>query len=156
MSASIPAFIAPQIPVLSPEPPTGSGWIHEIKHDGFRTLIRIAGKDVLAFTRSGLDWSDKYRPVLDACCKFLCRSALIDGEIIVQDKNGVSDFTALRAAIDREPHRLVLFAFDLLFLDGSDMRRLPLIERREKLRQIHDPPRLKLAPTSRLASECVR
>jgi bifunctional non-homologous end joining protein LigD len=55
--------------VLSPEPPTGVGWIHEIKHDGFRTLIRIAGKDVRAFTRSGLDWSDKYARVIDSCRK---------------------------------------------------------------------------------------
>ena len=88
---ALPAFVAPQVPILSPEPPTGSGWIHEIKHDGFRTLIRVAGKDVRAFTRSGLDWSD-------ACRKL--RSALIDGEILVQDKNGVSDFAALRAAIE--------------------------------------------------------
>src|SRR5688572_1723778 len=91
-----PAFIAPQIPVLSAEPPTGSGWIHEIKHDGYRTLIGIAGKDVRAFTRSGLDWSDRYSRVIDACQRLRCRSALIDGEIIVQDQNGVSDFAALR------------------------------------------------------------
>jgi bifunctional non-homologous end joining protein LigD len=129
-----PAFIAPQLPVLSAEPPAGAGWIHEIKHDGFRTLIGIAGKDARAFTRSGLDWSDKYQRVIDACRKLRCRSALIDGEIIVQDEKGVSDFAALRAAIEWEPHRLVLFAFDLLFLNGADLRRLPLIERREKLR----------------------
>lgn len=103
-------FITPCIPVLSPEPPAGPGWIHEIKHDGFRTLIAMSGKDARAFTRSGLDWSDKYWKVMDAYRKLRCRSALIDGEIIVQDKNGVSDFAALRAAIDREPHRLVLFA----------------------------------------------
>src|SRR5215216_3934649 len=80
--SKLPAFVAPCVPVLSREPPTGSGWIHEIKHDGFRTLIRIVGKDVRAFTRSGLDWSDKYRPVVAACRKLGCRSALIDGEII--------------------------------------------------------------------------
>jgi bifunctional non-homologous end joining protein LigD len=134
--SKVPAFIAPQIPVLSTEPPAGSGWIHEIKHDGFRTLIRIAGKDARAFTRSGLDWSDKYQRVIEACHKLRCRSALIDGEIIVQDERGISDFAALRAAIDREPHRLVLFAFDLLFIDGTDLRRLPLMERRAKLQQL--------------------
>src|SRR4051812_11102593 len=90
-----PAFIAPQIPVLSAEPPTGTGWIHEIKHDGFRTLIGIAGKDVRAFPRSGLDWSDKYQRAIQACRKLRCRSALIDGEIIVQDEKGVSDFAAI-------------------------------------------------------------
>src|SRR5215204_481289 len=86
--SKLPAFVAPQIPVLSREPPTGSGWIHEIKHDGFRTLISMSGKDGRAFTRSGLDWSDKYHRVIDACRKLRCRSALIDGEIIVQDKKG--------------------------------------------------------------------
>jgi bifunctional non-homologous end joining protein LigD len=142
-SFKLPAFIVPQIPVLSAAPPTGSGWIHEIKHDGFRTLIGVTGKDARAFTRSGLDWSDKYQRVLQACRKLLSRSALIDGEIIVQDQNGVSDFAALRAAIEWEPHRLVMFGFDLLFLDGADLRRLPLIERREKLRKLipMDPTR---------------
>jgi bifunctional non-homologous end joining protein LigD len=81
------------VPILTSKPP--SGWIHEIKHDGFRTLLRIAGKDIRAFTRSGLDWSYKYQWVIDACPTLHCRSALIDGEIIVQYRNGVSDFTAL-------------------------------------------------------------
>src|SRR5687768_4598088 len=99
----VPAFIAPQVPVPLAEPPTGSGWFHEIKHDGFRTLIGLSGKDARAFTRSGLDWSDEYQRVIEACHKLRCRSALIEGEIIVQDKNGVSNFAALRAAIEWEP-----------------------------------------------------
>jgi bifunctional non-homologous end joining protein LigD len=74
--------------------------------------------------------------VIQACSKLRCQSALIDGEIIVQDKNGLSDFAALRAAIEGAPHRLVMFAFDLLWLAGEDLRRLPLIERREKLRSL--------------------
>jgi DNA ligase D-like protein (predicted ligase) len=122
------------VPSLSTEPPSGGGWIHEIKHDGFRTLLRIEGKDVRAFTRGGHDWSDKYARVIEACRKLSCRSALIDGEIIVQNDKGVSDFAALRAAIDGAPHRLVLFAFDLLFLDGRDLRNWALEQRRAKLR----------------------
>jgi bifunctional non-homologous end joining protein LigD len=97
------------------------------------------GQDVRALTRSGLDWSEKYGPVVDACHKLRCRSALIDGEVIVQDNSGISDFAALRAAIDREPHRLVMFAFDLLFLEGADLRREPLWHPREKLRQLIRP-----------------
>jgi ATP-dependent DNA ligase len=84
----------------------------------------------------GHDWSDKYAGVVAACRKLDCQSALIDGEIIVQDSKGVSDFAALRAAMESAPHRLVMFAFDLLFLDGQDLRRLPLVERRAKLRQL--------------------
>jgi bifunctional non-homologous end joining protein LigD len=101
--------------MLSREPPMGGGWIHEIKHDGFRTLARVDRGKAQAFSRGGHDWSDKYSRVIEACRKLYCRSALIDGEIIVQDKNGVSDFAALRAAIEGAPHRLVMFAFDLLF-----------------------------------------
>jgi bifunctional non-homologous end joining protein LigD len=115
----LPKFIAPQVPILSAAPPEGDGWIHEIKHDGFRTLLRIDCGDVRAFTRGGHDWSDKYGRVIQACGKLKCQSALIDGEIVVQDKNGLSDFAALRAAIEGAPRRLVMFAFDLLFLDGE-------------------------------------
>jgi hypothetical protein len=68
--------------------------------------------DVRALTRGGYDWTDKYRRVVEACSKLKCRSALIDGEVIVQDKSGLSDFAALRAAIEGAPHRLVMFAFD--------------------------------------------
>src|SRR5688500_2168845 len=98
--------------------------------------LRLSRGQAQAFTRNGYDWSDKYQRVIEACRKLRCRSALIDGEIIVQDEKGVSDFGALGAAIQREPHRLVMFAFDLLFIDGADLRRLPLIERRDKLRQL--------------------
>jgi bifunctional non-homologous end joining protein LigD len=73
--AKVPAFIAPQIPVLSAEPPTGSGWIHEIKHDGFRTLLRLDRGKAKAFTRNGHDWSDRYQRVVEACRKLRCRSA---------------------------------------------------------------------------------
>jgi DNA ligase D-like protein (predicted ligase) len=136
VSFILPKFIAPQVPILSAEPAEGPGWIHEIKHDGFRTLLRIDRGSIRAFTRGGHDWTDKYGRVIDACRKLKCQSALIDGEVIVQDKNGLSDFAALRAAIEGAPHRLVMFAFDLLFLDGEDLRRLPLIERRERLQSL--------------------
>jgi bifunctional non-homologous end joining protein LigD len=128
-----PKFITPQLPILSAEPPEGNGWIHEIKHDGFRTLLRIDRGDVRAFTRNGNDWTHRYGRIADACTKLNCGSALIDGEVIVQDERGISDFAALRAALDREPHRLVLYAFDLLFLNGEDWRRAPLLERRARL-----------------------
>jgi ATP-dependent DNA ligase len=76
---------------------------------------------------------------VNACRKLACQSALIDGEIVVEDENGVSDFDALQPAIRYEPHRLVLFAFDLVHLDGVDLRRRPLIERREKLASLIGP-----------------
>lgn len=74
--------------------------------------------------------------MVEACRKLKCQFALIDGEVIVRDKNGLSGFAALRAAIEGAPHRLVMFAFDLLWLEGQDLRRMPLFERREKLRRL--------------------
>ena len=77
--------------------------------------------------------------MVEAAAKLSCQAALIDGEIIVQDENGISDFDALRSAIHKAPHRIVFFAFDLLHLDGQDLRRTPLIERRAALRKLIEP-----------------
>ena len=113
-------FIKPEIPTPVPEPPAGAGCIiHEIKHDGYRTLILIDGSQVRAFTRNGNDWTRVYRRVVDACGRLGCQAALLDGEMVVQDERGVSDFYALRSAIYRAPHRILFFAFDLLHLDGQ-------------------------------------
>jgi DNA ligase D-like protein (predicted ligase) len=131
-------FITPEIPTLVPEPPSGDGWMHEIKYDGYRTLIVIDQGKVSAFSRHGRDWTGPYR-VVDAAAKLGCNAALIDGELIVQDENGMSDFDALRSAIHKARHRLVLFAFDLLHHDGNDLRRTPLFERRTALRKLIEP-----------------
>src|ERR671926_749944 len=89
-----PSFIRPEIPTLVPEPPSGDGWIHEIKHDGYRTLIVIDQAKVRAFSRHGRDWTGPYRRVVEAAGKLPCKAALIDGELVVQDENGISDFDA--------------------------------------------------------------
>jgi bifunctional non-homologous end joining protein LigD len=123
MSISSPAplgFIRPETPTLVPEPPAGEGWIHEIKYDGYRTLIVMDQGKVRAYSRPGRDWTGPYRRVVEACAKLSCKAALIDGEVIVQDENGLSDFEALRSAIHKAPHRIVFFAFDLLNLNNED------------------------------------
>jgi DNA ligase D-like protein (predicted ligase) len=132
-------FMKPEIPTLVPEPPSGEGWIHEIKHDGYRTLVIIDPGKVRALSRHGRDWTGPYRRVVEAAAKLTCHSAVLDGEIIVQDENGISDFDALRSAIHRAPHRIVFFAFDLLHLNGQDLRRTPLVERRAALRKLISP-----------------
>jgi bifunctional non-homologous end joining protein LigD len=129
-------FIPPQIPTLVSEPPAGDGWVHEIKHDGYRTVIALHEGAARAFTRNGHDWSKSYAPVCRAAEALACRSAVIDGEMIVQDENGASDFGLLKGGIVREPERLVLIAFDLLHLDGRDLRSAPLVERRAALRAL--------------------
>src|SRR5262245_14127033 len=105
------AFVSPQIPTPAAEPPTGGEWIHEIKHDGFRTMLAIDGGKARAFTRNGYDWSSRYAPIIKACGSLACRSALLDGEIVVEDANGVSDFDALPSAIWHHPDLLVFYAF---------------------------------------------
>src|SRR5207248_10290968 len=99
-----------------------------------RTMLVIDGGQVRAFTRSRFDWTDSYRPIVNAAEKLCCRSAVIDGEVIVQDEDGRSDFEAVRYAIANAPHRLVFFAFDLPLLNGDDLCDAPLEERRDLLR----------------------
>lgn len=130
------AFVPPMKPLLVEEAPASNSWIHEIKHDGFRTLLAVEAEEVHAFTSSGLDWTTRYRRVVDAAGLLEAGDALIDGEMVVQDECGVSDFDGLRSAIDREPHRLVFFAFDLLRLDGEDLTDAPIEERRGMLREL--------------------
>ncbi len=135
--STLPAgFITPMLPTLVDVAPEGGEWIHEIKYDGYRTQIALTSKVAQAFTRNGHDWTAKYEPVVAAAQALRCRSAIIDGEMCVQNAAGVTDFKALRSAIRSAPERLVLFAFDLLMLDGRDLRAEPLVDRRHRLRDL--------------------
>lgn len=129
-------FVEPMLPTLVDVPPAGDDWLHEVKYDGYRTQIVIDGAARRAFTRNGHDWSAKYAPLLGAAELLGCRRAIIDGEIIVQDEEGRSDFPALRTAIGRSPERLVFMAFDLLHLDGRDLRPFAVEQRRERLEEL--------------------
>jgi bifunctional non-homologous end joining protein LigD len=129
-------FIEPQLLTSVDQPPQGNEWLHEIKHDGYRTLLVVEGKQTRAYTRSGLDWTDRYPGIVSATLELDCRSAIIDGEVIVQDERGASDFDALMSAIRWHPHKLIFYAFDLLHLNGEDLRDRPLLERRAKLKTL--------------------
>ena len=142
---SPPGFIEPMLPTLVDAAPEGAEWVHEIKYHGYRTQLAIAGKDSRAYTRNGYDWTDKYGIVIAAAKALKCRSAVIDGEMCVQNADGVTDFKALRSAIGRLPERLMLFAFDLLSLDGRDLRAEPLLDRRQRLQDL-----IGINPSSRL------
>ena len=100
------------------QPPEGEGWTHEIKYDGYRTEIVLENGSCRIFTRNAYDWTDKYKPVASAAETLTCQTAIIDGEMIVQDEQGRSDFRAVSVAIHSAPERLVFMAFDLLHLDG--------------------------------------
>ena len=87
-------FIEPQLATSVDQPPPRAGWIHEVKHDGYRTLLIIEGREPRAYTRNGFDWSESYPGIVRAVTKLSCRSATLDGEVIVQDDRGASDFDA--------------------------------------------------------------
>ncbi|XIK06226.1 hypothetical protein ACG873_02705 [Mesorhizobium sp. AaZ16] len=125
---------------LVDKPPEGPEWLHEIKYDGYRTQIVIAGKSARAFTRRGLDWTKKYNRIIEAA-RELGHDCHLEGEMIVQDANGRPDFNALRSDIESGAGgRLILYTFDLLSLDGQDLRAKPCEERRALLSDLLGSP----------------
>ena len=126
-------FIKPMEPGLVDQPPKGDEWAHEVKFDGYRTQVIKDADGVRLFTRNGFDWTAKYRPLADEARSIGAESFIIDGETIVANEAGLSDFHALRSAITRRPEDLYLVAFDLLHLNGRDLRNMPLKDRREML-----------------------
>jgi len=124
-------FVAPSLPQPAQEPPAGPGWLHEIKHDGFRIMARRDGRGVRLYTRNGYDFADRFPQVVQAISRLPVRSCFIDGEVIVVDEHGVSAFDLLRSW--RHDHTAVLCAFDLLEHDGWDFRRRPIEDRKATL-----------------------
>ena len=129
-------FIEPQLPTLVEAPPEGKRWIHEIKHDGYRSQVLIESGRARVFTRDGFDWSDRYPAIVKAASKLRCESAIMDGEAIVPDERGVSDFGAIPSTMRWSPQRLMFYAFDLIVLDREDISFRSLEERRDRLRAL--------------------
>jgi bifunctional non-homologous end joining protein LigD len=131
--AEMPDFVPPQLCAPVDTPPGGDGWVHEIKFDGYRMQLRIEDGDVTVKTRKGLDWTEKFAAIAKEANTL--PDAMIDGEIVAMDAEGVPDFSTLQAAIaDSKTDKLVFFAFDLLFAEGLDLRGLPLSERKARLK----------------------
>jgi len=131
--ATPPPFREPQKATLVDSVPTGSAWIHEMKFDGYRCLLGIGGGQAKIYTRSGLDWSDKFPEIAEAAAKLEIGSALLDGEIVKLDDKGNTNFSALQQAISEGGRGLALFLFDALEIDGEDLAPLPNIERKQRL-----------------------
>lgn len=129
--------IAPQLATLVSAPPRGSGWVHEIKYDGFRMLVRQSDGRVRVLSRNGLDWTGRLSSIAAACAKLKAKSFTLDGEAVVLDAKGVSSFARMQDAMSRsDDSKVVLFAFDLLELDAKDLRKLPLVDRKATLRKL--------------------
>lgn len=136
----LPEFIKPQLALLVDYIPTGDEWVHELKFDGYRTICRISGKDVRFLTRSGLDWTPKYRTLIDSAKKLKIQNAILDGELVALDERGRSSFQLLQNALTANlPKGIYYYVFDLLFLNGKNLCNQPLLERKAKLAEILRP-----------------
>ncbi|WP_255593205.1 DNA ligase D [Acidovorax sp. sic0104] len=136
--APLPAQLSPQLATLVDRPPADTeDWIWELKFDGYRLLARVERGKARLYTRNGHDWTDRMPVLASAIAGLPIRSGWLDGEVMVQDAHGIPDFQALQNAFDgQSTESLVFYVFDLPFADGHDLRGLPLLERRERLRQI--------------------
>jgi bifunctional non-homologous end joining protein LigD len=130
-------FIEPCLPTLGHAVPSGPQWVHEIKHDGYRFICRRDGNRICVFSRRGTDYTDRVPRIVDTFARLAARSVTLDGEGVACDADGVTNFELLRAALGRPAKREVfLYAFDLLELDGHDLRREPWSDRRWKLARL--------------------
>jgi bifunctional non-homologous end joining protein LigD len=135
--ARLPDFIEPCLATLSAAAPSTRDWVHEVKFDGYRIQARIDDGVVTLKTRTGLDWTKKFPTVADALAALTRHDAILDGEIVSLDKGGLSDFSALQDDLKSGRHdRLAYYAFDLLHLDGFDLTRAALLDRKAALQSL--------------------
>jgi bifunctional non-homologous end joining protein LigD len=135
--ARLPAFVEPCLASLGDKAPDSGNWIHEIKFDGYRLQARLEHGKVKLLTRKGLDWTRKFPGIADAVAELDADTALIDGELVVEGDNGITSFSLLQEELKSgDQGRLVYYVFDLLHLDGHDLRSLPLHERKEVLARL--------------------
>ncbi|MET3335267.1 MULTISPECIES: DNA ligase D [Bradyrhizobium] len=131
----MPDFVPPQLCTSVERPPGGEGWCHEIKFDGYRVQLRVEDGKATLKTRKGLDWTDKFASIANEAAAL--PDVMIDGEIVALDHDGAPNFSSLQAALsDGKTEELIFFAFDLLFAEDLDFRRLPLGERKARLKQL--------------------
>ncbi|AGP36813.1 DNA ligase D [Sorangium cellulosum] len=132
-----PDEVEPQLATLVTGPPQGDGWLYEVKFDGYRMLAQLRGGRVTLLTRRGQDWTERFASVRDDLARLPAREAVLDGEIVIVGPDGVTDFQALQNALsdgnDGREGRLMYFVFDLLYLDGRDLRDCAQVTRKRAL-----------------------
>jgi len=136
LKASYPGFIEPALASPIDKVPGGDRWIHEIKFDGYRVQVHLRNAEIRVFTRRGHDWTHRLKKIAADAWHVGAGSAIIDGEVVVPAINGATDFSVLQNELKGSSSRIVLVAFDLLYLNGYDLRKLPLIERKAQLKKI--------------------
>ncbi|MCK1575075.1 non-homologous end-joining DNA ligase [Bradyrhizobium sp. 174] len=136
VKAPFPGFIAPALATSIEKVPSGKRWIHEIKFDGYRVQVHLVNESVTIFTRRGNDWTKRFRKVANDAWHIKAGSAIVDGEIVVPAADGSTDFSVLQNELKGSSSRIVLVAFDLLYLNGRDIRKLPLVHRKAELKKV--------------------
>jgi bifunctional non-homologous end joining protein LigD len=126
----VSAFIPPSEPVEQSLPPSGKGWVHEVKFDGYRLQLHKDGDRAAIWSKNGKDFTARFRDLANAVAALLCKTYIIDAEGVVLDAEGRPDF---RALVGGQKHSRVAWCFDLLEIDGRDMRVFPLLTRRVHL-----------------------
>src|SRR6476661_3693634 len=133
-ATALPSWVKPQLTKLVDQPPEGPEWLHEIKFDGYRMQARLDRGDVRLLTRTGLDWTHKYPAIAAAVASLGARQAYLDGELCGVGPDGITSFSIVQLASDSgNAAALVFFLFDLLHLDGEDLRPRPLMDRKDPL-----------------------
>jgi ATP-dependent DNA ligase len=127
-------FVPPCIPSRAHKPPAGPDWVHEIKHDGYRLQVRREGPVVRLFIRRGHDWTERYPAIAGTAAMLRARSFTLDGEAVVSGSDGIAVFDRLQRR--QKVTAAMLYAFDLLELNGEDLRSLPLLDRKAKLAKL--------------------
>lgn len=135
VNASFPGFIEPALANSIEKVPSGNRWLHEIKFDGYR-IQHIANDEITVFTRRGNDWTKRFKKVAADAYLINAGSAIIDGEIVVPSANGTTDFAVLQNELKGRSTKIVMVAFDLLYLNSFDLRKLPLVERKAHLKKL--------------------
>jgi bifunctional non-homologous end joining protein LigD len=136
VKAPFPDFVEPALASSIERVPSGERWIHEIKFDGYRDQTHILNDAVKIFTRRGHDWTHRFKKAAHDAWRIKAKSAVVDGEIVVPAADGTTDFSVLQNELKGSSDKIVLVAFDLLYLDGRDLRRLPLWQRKAALKKI--------------------
>ena len=134
--ASYPGFIEPALASSIERVPNGERWVHEIKFDGYRVQVHIKDAALKVFTRRGNDWTNRFRKIAADAWHINAGSAILDGEVVVPAVDGTTDFSVLQNELKGRSTKIVMVAFDLLYLNGYDLRKLPLFERKEVLKKL--------------------
>src|ERR1700712_2527709 len=134
--APFPGFIESALATSIGKTPGGERWIHEIKFDGYRVQLHIANEGAHVFTRNGHDWTKRFKKIADDAFLVSASSAILDGEVVVPAADGTTDFSVLQNELKGKSPQIVMVAFDLLYLNGYDLRKLPLIERKAHLKRL--------------------